>query len=403
MLTSDGHMTTVKSNLHFMIIIAVFLLAGCTVADEQSTPTAAASTATRLLEPTPTPSPTDEPSSSPSPTATQETLPTSTTSATAHPTMTATPEPLIIDDDSVECVAPLSSPIDREDPLLARGSILLGSPIEPGIWLLSGTGERTKVAPEGRPSLSPDRTKIAYQEFGGDREMHIYDLTTGQEIQQFLVPEDWRGLLGWQDEENVLFYGNFERQRGEGWTSKYHRLNIYSLEAEEVSSEVSLPGFTFHHMDIPGFAFTSQPPKDSSTWLYTAFMDDDGFVYVLQNTEENQELWRKSVYNSSGHVPPDWTNDGQHAVLVLPRSPEKPFDEIISLSRDGQETEVLARVTGLQGLEEDLTFHAVSWSPDARYIYFSIHEFGYLGEEQHPGYILDTQTGRHARYVSRPS
>lgn len=299
----------------------------------------------------------------------------------------------IINNEDVTCLPVKNVSSSKEASILKTGSILTRIHGEPGLWALSSNEDPKKIYPLFEVfSLSPDRKRLAFFSNGEESYLHVYDLATSDEL-KFPLQDDWGGIKRWEDDNRILLWLSEEKIEGKGRFTQSILLNLETGEAEVIDKEFNLPGYFYSFNAVPGYAFESHSPLNYSLVLYTGLEPGKkGDIYMLRDTEQNQELWRKEDIGIGFHAWPAWTNDGRYALLVLPRTQNKPYLEIIKVSQDGQQEESLVRLESLGEFDQNFDINYVEWSSDSNFVFFSIFKSGNLLETG-PGFILNIETG----------
>ncbi|MEW5985319.1 MAG: hypothetical protein AB1791_01650 [Chloroflexota bacterium] len=139
---------------------------------------------------------------------------------------------------------------------------------------------------------------------------------------------------------------------------------------------------------IPGSGFLVVDPTETLA-LYTdrGAHTNRNVNYVLINVQDGRELWRNVDIGYRYYAEPVWNEDGSQVLVALPKFRGRPYVLLLSLTTDGQETEI-ARLTVLPVVRGAFEIRYLEWSPDQRYVHLGLYET----IESGPGYVLDTET-----------
>lgn len=277
-------------------------------------------------------------------------------------------------------------------PLAGIGSVLYNTIGTSEIWaisldnltkrqLLSSLGS----APHGI-QLSPDKTTVSFHPFLSTdmgQELVLYDLRTGA-INLITWHPDWVLANPHWNEDGRIVFKTFDDQ-----VLQFHLLDPLTLGVEEKKIPAGWPevAYTSVH-NFPGTGFISVDPTGTFA-LYTEWRAEtnSGISFVLRNIQNGRDLWYTADIGYKYMVKPVWSQDGAQALVVLSKAGNRPETLILSLTPDGQETEIV-RLKDLPGIGDDFAIRYLEWSADQRFIHFGL----FTGEPKGPGYILDLDT-----------
>ncbi len=192
--------------------------------------------------------------------------------------------------------------------------------------------QKRRVLDKGRyvgPKISPSGRYVAcvYEKSGQfflDAEIRVLDRTTGQVVAHLQTPDAYPGLwhldlIGWQDEDTILFY------ESEGTYKRIGRVSVATgkpswwddrigvITAPSLSANGQWMGFSFEGFDAPPEAYLSSiqtfAPKALSAW--NVALPHQGSAEVMS--------W----------ISPE--GDTVEALLILPKIGQKPYPLIVQI------------------------------------------------------------------------
>lgn len=292
---------------------------------------------------------------------------------------------------TIKIVSCQDLPINNSAPLVGAGHILYYSPDMVGVGRISLTdlSQRQLFESLGSPAygatLSPERNKIAFHRFGED--LILLDLLSGTTA---LIPFNKTWVLAnpsWSQDGRIIAHTT-----GDG-ILKFYSFDPLTLSVEEKKKTPAWPDVAYTTTNnLPGSGFIAVDPTETFAF-YTEWESNTNYMinFVLRNIQDGSELWRNEdvgheYYNAPGvYAEPRWNEDGSQAILALPQTHKRAFTLLLSVTTDGQETEIV-RLTHLSNGDNRFQIRYLEWSPDQRFIHFGLFETSEAG----PGYILDT-------------
>jgi hypothetical protein len=369
------------SSIHRLLVIILFALAGCNF--NLSSTTAVTLTPKKIIQPaTATSLPTIVPSVFPSliSTATKTDTPLGLLpTETIQPPSTIATTPTFI---SLPINAATKKCLDVESSMpsgfLSEGTVILADYSQHTGW-----GELTKLTSldpspitiQNVPTfsegvVSPDGASLVYGHVFDDLTRSLIVISSDDQVLSTKPWNDeWGFLSGWLDNERVLF-----RNR--------------TVSPPEVTFTILDP-FTFDQMtispDMPDL-FIKDPTSNFIGWNAVIDPTLTRIVYirqhydpwerdlVLRDLEAGRELWSLEKY-STEFIQPVWSPDGDQLAIVAMNREEDDWNrfELTISSRDGE----LNQWVDIQGYYPEVGRGQLSWSPNGRYLAFSIWGGGF--------------------------
>jgi hypothetical protein len=303
----------------------------------------------------------------------------------------STPTAILSNTQTLKTVSCEDLPVTNNAPVTGAGTVLYFSReiIGVGAISLSDLSQGNIFEGLGVPALgaklSPERNKIAYYRLGED--LMLFDLIAGTTTQ---IPynENW-STPSWSQDGRLLAHTTGDSPL------KFYYLDPLTLEVEEMIKPPGWPDVAYSTTNgLPGSGFIAVDPTETFA-IYTEMGINTDYMtnFVLTNIQNGSELWRNidvgvGYYEGPNwYAEPKWNEAGSQAILVLPQTYKQPYTLILSLTADGQETEIV-RLSQLPGEGDFFQIRYLEWSSDQRFIHFSLFETPETG----PGYILDTYT-----------
>lgn len=315
----------------------------------------------------------------------------STMTVTPSPSLTSTSTPITLSNTDPTCQEMTLLPNDTFS-LLSSGSILIQISREDSILAFSkGMAKPFLLDIQakdmiGLPYLSPSRTQIAVQDTA--RNIILYNLLRAETM---LIPwqETWQavGLGGWSADERIELFVKSEYLLGTGIIRETFLVDPATLYGEPSLQEFSLPDFYFDDKN-PFHGFASWNPSETMVVYTAGHPSHEGMRYILRDVTTNEDLWHSTEIDGEVNPVANWSENGDKILLAVtpPRTINEPNPgpiELVSLEIDDLRYEVLSQLTSLPDMAN---IRYLEWSPDMRYIFFTLWETAFQG----PGYILDT-------------
>jgi hypothetical protein len=359
------------SPIFVILLLLGFLFTSCSSSPGKNAASPVTSTAKAIPVTVQRPLPTDFP------------LITDTLTPTLTPTRTITPTT------PVDCprLLPTDSPA-----IPFNGSVLftyIGPDATPGVWGVSANSTEAHVVfkpvlpANNQVKLSPDGSKIAWNDFEQTPETLVVDDLATQMETRYPWSAYWKSLYGWTEDNRVKIYVSGRHpsdQVGKGLEDTYAYFDLRTGSVETETIKIDLPEYDF----MPNLGGGSSIDPRGEVVLYTAIGKSAGNDIILMNIKTGQILWSQTGVDDLIFPRPDWTIDGSQ-VLFAYWDLQDQYMKIFVLSRDGQQLKQLKDTSLVNQPCERI--RSMNWLPDERYIYYTMR----CGEEG-PAFILDTVT-----------
>lgn len=313
-------------------------------------------------------------------------------SSPTEPAQTGTPEPVQFIDECPTLAGRDSQSTVRTGAILFSRPRLSGS-LEPESVLAFDLGSETLYEivkmPHGFfswPSmLSPNGSELYVGNvFDDPFELMKIDLARDFEVETFPIHRRWSDFNPWgYTETSVQLRGFSEVDRGK-ITIDLITVNTQSGAMDESKNVILLPNFQPAVLH-PDESFTAIS-HDQTSVIYTASFDEDfvTITLVLYSRDERELRWTHDLPFIVSLPVPAWTQDSEKAAISFYVDSAGSDYDIFLLDAQGTIEKIVDRVPG----EGPLTWvNHMTWSPDARYIYFELGDFPLYGGE---GFVVDT-------------
>lgn len=289
-------------------------------------------------------------------------------------------------------------------PLLSRGSILYATgKVDEGSLYFFSKAEHSDVLAfvasnpnpvtlyeippdqDVRVLLSIDGTKLLRFEQKQPSELEyfavVYDLETkGEFIASDSQPHS---IAEWLPDNRIKYLVNREHQFGEGESYEYLIVDPFTQETESMSLNVSLPNY--HYYEEPSYEGIASMSRNGQLILYTVKGPNVTSDVALRDIEKGMNIWYQEGSHGVGYSypTPKWAVDDSSVLFSMWVSDgEEDYNKIFSITRDGREEELPPQPYPLLDQSD---IRDLSFSPDGRYIHYSIQETLATGT----GYIVD--------------
>jgi WD40-like Beta Propeller Repeat len=401
------NISVIKFSILFLCIVTI-LTNGCSITnkDHKTQPTKTTNsliTFTPLITTTNTITPTVLAAAIPT-----HTTATKTPALTQTSTATTTPRVPIETRMQFDCLEITSTRIDEIDD--GRRVVFrdYGSGPRPVYLLNPITNEKKEFATVENQypddiSISPNGHWLAYTIFDSNDQDTIPSKSlvvvnpTGQEI-ALVSGKDWMEVSRWLDNERLLVKHNPTNPITPQITG-LTMVNPFTGEQKELSTD--FPDLWALGVMYEWWKLTETVFDPNLTRVIYPMMTNDGTDIVLENYTNHKIITRLSP--AAPTMIPIWSIDGSKFIIANTlgdeRSNQYPLFELFNVTRDGE----ITQLTNFMSYYTRTYITNYRWSPDGRYIVFSLEGWRDDAENADSSWaVLDTQTKEITNYCLAP-